>query len=238
MKNKIYVWDPLVRIFHWLLAIAFVTSYLSGEEHAEWHAYPGYLIIGLLAFRLLWGLVGTRHARFTDFVRPLSDTLAYLRGLLTGQSRRYLGHNPAGGLMVLALLASLSLTAGTGLWTYGLEGQGPLASVAATTEVVRPVNDDREDDHDEGQYYKAHEDDDIGEVYEREHGKAYAAHDEHDEHDEHDNEAAEWWEEIHEFFGKLTLLLVAGHLVGVLVSSLAHRENLVRAMITGYKGRR
>jgi cytochrome b len=109
------VWDPLVRVFHWSLAALFAVAYASGDEIERLHVAAGYAIAALVVLRVLWGFVGPAHARFADFVRPPREVLTYLRDVLTGRERRYLGHNPAGGIMVLALLLMLSGTAVTGV---------------------------------------------------------------------------------------------------------------------------
>jgi len=208
MKESIYVWDPVVRIFHWTLVLAFTISYLTGDELETIHAYSGYLILILIFIRVIWGLIGSKYARFSDFVKPVSEAFAYLRGLLTGNARHYTGHNPAGGLMVLALLGSISITGLTGLKTYGLEGHGPLATTSIETSINKTEIDS--DEHDE--------------------------HDEDDDHyDKHDDEESEVWEELHEFFANFTVLLVLLHVIGVYISALFHKENLISAMITGYK---
>jgi len=198
MSDRIYIWDRFVRVFHWTLAAAFCVAYASGEENASVHAYAGYLVLGLVASRIVWGLLGPRHARFASFVRGPAAVLGYLRGL-AGHAplERHLGHNPAGGWMVLALLACLTLTTVSGVVVYGIEGHGPLASLAAGTTAA--------------------------ETHTR------AAH--------RDDAAEEVWEEIHEAAANLTLGLVLLHVGGVAVSSLRHRENLVRAMFSGYKRR-
>ena len=90
-------------------------AYLTGDELTTIHIWSGYLIAGLLLVRLLWGFIGTKHARFRDFIYPPREVAAYLKSLVSGKSRRYLGHNPAGGVMVLLLLTSLVLTTGSGL---------------------------------------------------------------------------------------------------------------------------
>lgn len=133
--NDIVVWDPLVRIFHWSLVVSFTVAYLSGE--GEWlglHAWSGYIIGGLILFRLLWGMVGPQHARFADFVHTPATTLAYGRDLLRGKARRYLGHNPLGGAMTVALLVMLAIDTITGLLLYGAtEAAGPLAGLMVVT---------------------------------------------------------------------------------------------------------
>ena len=107
------VWDPLVRIFHWSLVTAFLTAWFA-EGGERVHDTAGYVVLGLVAVRVVWGLIGTRHARFTDFVPTPAGLLAYLRDLATGEAPRHLGHNPAGGAMIVALLAMVALTAGSG----------------------------------------------------------------------------------------------------------------------------
>lgn len=126
-NNQVKVWDPMVRIFHWTLVVAFLTAFLTEDEFLNLHVYAGYTVMGLLLFRLLWGFVGTRHARFSDFVRPPSVALTYLKELISFQAKDYLGHNPAGGLMIIALMISLLVTSISGLAIYGVEGFGPLA---------------------------------------------------------------------------------------------------------------
>lgn len=194
---EIPVWDPLVRLFHWTLVISFCAAYLSEGElfealqdrlSGEWlqlvHVWAGYLIAGMLLWRVVWGFVGPRHARFSDFVRGPRESFGYLKDALTLRAARYLGHNPAGGAMIVALLLSLAATIVTGLALYGADkAMGPLAALLvessdATIDAIK---------------------------------------------------------EAHEAATNCTLLLVAGHLLGVVWESLLHRENLVRAMISGRK---
>lgn len=111
---KVRVWDPLVRIFHWGLVGAFAVAWLTAEEVQTVHELAGYTVAGLVAFRLVWGLVGGRYARFAQFVKGPRATLSYLGDVSQGKERRYLGHNPAGAAMIVALLMTLSGTAFTG----------------------------------------------------------------------------------------------------------------------------
>ena len=130
LSSEVRVWDPLVRVFHWTLVVAFAVAYITEDEFLDLHVFAGYLVAGLITFRLLWGLVGSRHARFTDFIRRPSAVWAYIKSLVGGHPKRYLGHNPAGGAMVMALLVSLILTVVTGLAYYGAgEFSGPLATM-------------------------------------------------------------------------------------------------------------
>jgi cytochrome b len=164
------VWDPVVRVFHWSLVAAFATSWLTGDEVKSVHLASGYVIIGLLAVRLVWGLVGTKHARFSDFVHRPSTVLSYLRDVVRLKAARYLGHNPAGGAMILALLTGLAVACATGFMM--------------TTDAYWGV---------------------------------------------------EWVEDVHEAAANILIILVGLHLAGVALASVEHRENLVKAMITGWK---
>lgn len=105
--QTVRVWDPVVRIFHWGVAIAFLIACLTAEELDGIHRATGYLIAALLAVRVVWGLIGTKYARFIDFVRSPRTALEYLRQSRDGTAPRYLGHNPAGGLMAIALMGLL-----------------------------------------------------------------------------------------------------------------------------------
>jgi cytochrome b len=128
IPERIRVWDPLVRIFHWTLVGGFATAFIVEDDILGVHVWAGYLVLALIAVRLVWGVIGTRHARFSDFVRKPSDVLAYIRDALRLRAPRYLGHNPAGGAMVIALMAAVVLTGLSGLAVYGAEElSGPLA---------------------------------------------------------------------------------------------------------------
>jgi cytochrome b len=119
-RPRTLVWDAPVRVFHWLMVASFAVAWLSGDSE-RWklvHITAGYTMAGLVAFRVLWGLVGTRHARFADFVRGPRAVFSYLGSLVRRQPEHHTGHNPAGGLAVLALLALAVLTAATGWANY------------------------------------------------------------------------------------------------------------------------
>jgi cytochrome b len=113
------VWDLPVRIFHWLLVLAIIGAYVthqSGVEYFKYHLWCGYTVVVLVSFRILWGLVGTYHARFWNFVRGPIRTLRYGLASLRGQKFYYAGHNPLGAIMVLLLLAGLLIQSVTGLF--------------------------------------------------------------------------------------------------------------------------
>lgn len=164
------VWDPFVRFFHWSLVTLFVIAYATGDEIEKVHIAAGYAIAGLLALRIVWGFIGPRHARFADFVKSPREALSYLRDTLLFRARRYIGHNPAGGLMVIALIVMLAATS--------------LSGYLMTTNA----------------YW-----------------------------------GSKAMEEIHEALANATVALVALHVLGVLLASFTHRENLVKAMVTGRK---
>ncbi|OGB07979.1 MAG: cytochrome B [Burkholderiales bacterium RIFCSPHIGHO2_12_FULL_69_20] len=124
LKPNILVWDLPVRLFHWLLALSFAGAWITAESE-RWrllHVTLGYTLGGLLAFRVLWGLVGTRHARFSDFVRGPRAALRYLGGLLRGRPEPHVGHNPAGALAIVALMALGGLIVASGWANYNALG--------------------------------------------------------------------------------------------------------------------
>ena len=166
----ILVWDLPVRLGHWLMAGGFALAWLTAESET-WrlvHVLAGGMVVAVALFRLAWGLVGSRHARFGSFVRGPMAALGYLKSLATGRPQHWVGHNPAGGWAILALLALALLTGGAGWLSY-------------------------------------------------------------------QDLAGEWLEEVHEALASAMLAVVAIHQAGVAVGSLAHRENLPRAMVTGRK---
>ena len=170
MNERILIWDVPTRVFHWLLAATFAGSWLTGdsERWRDIHLLLGYSFAGLIAFRVVWGLVGTRYARFRSFLFRPGEVLTYARSLLSRSPRHYLGHNPLGSIVIFLMLGLGIVTAASG-WAYYAELGG------------------------------------------------------------------EWLEELHEGAAATMLALVFVHMAGVVVSSLLHRENLVRSMITGRK---
>jgi len=197
------VWDPLVRICHWSLVGLFAIAYLTGEGEGRnaLHIYSGYTVIGLVAIRILWGLIGSQHAKFKDFIFSPYAVIQYLRSVVRGDPKRYLGHNPAGGYMALLLLIMLLVVTATGLKAYGVKGYGPLAH---STRIAA-----------------------VSVASAGEHRKIAAS--------ETNNAEDEFWKEMHEAASNVTLFLIALHVLGVIASSVLHRENLAKAMITGEK---
>lgn len=128
-NTMVKVWDPLVRFFHWSLVITFFTAYITEDNYLILHTYAGYTVFGLILIRIIWGLIGTRHARFSNFVAPPRVAWQYLKDTLRLRAKRYLGHNPAAGMMIILLLLSLIITTVTGIATYGaVESSGPLGN--------------------------------------------------------------------------------------------------------------
>ncbi|MGL5012124.1 MAG: cytochrome b/b6 domain-containing protein [Paracoccaceae bacterium] len=168
-QRMVKVWDLGVRLFHWGLVAGVLAAYLS-EDSRSLHRIFGYIVMGLIAFRLIWGLVGTYHARFTSFVPGPVRLMRYLRDIAQRREARYLGHNPAGAAMIVALLLVLAGISATG-WMMGTDAW-------------------------------------FG---------------------------VEWVEHAHEWLVNGLIVLVLLHLGGVALASLRHRENLVKAMVTGLK---
>ncbi|HEX6958889.1 MAG TPA: cytochrome b/b6 domain-containing protein [Ferrovibrio sp.] len=129
MSRIIRVWDPLVRFGHWALVVLFIVAYVSEDDFLIVHSWAGYGIAAVVTIRIVWGFIGTPHARFSDFVYRPSAVFGYLRDLVSFRAKRYLGHSPAGGAMVVALLLSLAATTGTGMATFAVRYErGPLAT--------------------------------------------------------------------------------------------------------------
>lgn len=169
-SSLIRVWDIPTRLFHWSLVASFMTAFLTSESEKlrDIHVMAGYTIAGLIGFRLLWGIVGNRYARFSEFVPTQEKLLNYLKSLLTGKPQHFVGHNPAGAVAILLLLA-MGLASTVSGWV----------------------------------------------VYE--------------------DMGGHFVEELHEGAANFMLLIVGVHVMGVVVSSWLHRENLVKAMWTGNK---
>lgn len=168
-QGWLVVWDPFVRLFHWC-TVGLVAAAFASDGIRPVHDTAGYLVLALVLARLAWGLIGSPHARFSDFIASPGCVLRYLRALAAGGARRYLGHNPAGGAMIVALLTLLLITAGSG-WL-------------SETDAFFGIP---------------------------------------------------WVSHLHRRAADLLLVLAALHVLGVALSSLLHRENLLLAMITGQK---
>lgn len=120
-------WDPLVRVFHWSVAGFFGLAYVVDNDWPQLHSQAGYTVALLIAFRLVWGVIGSEHARFGHFIAGPRVTLTYVYRLLHGRPPRIRGHDPAGALMIVVLLVCLSITALSGMALFAMAGSGPLA---------------------------------------------------------------------------------------------------------------
>jgi cytochrome b len=146
--QTVKVWDPYVRFFHWTLVFCIIGQFITAEDFQNVHVILGYVIIGLLLSRILWGFVGTKHARFNDFLYRPGTTIRYLKSLFNGRPEHYIGHNPAGGLMTIVLLLSLLVTTFTGLMTLGSEGKGPFADTGTSVTQLAHADSDKHGDED------------------------------------------------------------------------------------------
>lgn len=134
-EQTITVWDPLVRLFHWSLVVSFAVAWLSADDLADLHEWAGYTAAALIALRLVWGVVGSNYAQFRQFVRSPGTIMNFVRALWRRQEPRYIGHNPLGSLMILALIAAMTITALTG-WMYTLDAFWGEEWVEETHEAV------------------------------------------------------------------------------------------------------
>lgn len=116
-RADLYVWDPLVRAGHWLLVVSVAAAWFTRHGGGVWHEITGYASLGIVGVRLLWGVYGTRYARFGEFVRGPRTTLRYVRRMMRASEPRHIGHNPLGGWMVIALVVTVMLVGLSG-WLY------------------------------------------------------------------------------------------------------------------------
>ena len=132
-SSTVKAWDPLVRVFLWSLVFFFLLAFITEDDWLNLHVQAGYAVTFLIGFRLLWGLVGTRTARFMSFVKSPKVMLTYFKEMLSLKTPHYLGHNPLGAAMVIALLLGVLLVSITGMATIANEGNGPLAGTFFST---------------------------------------------------------------------------------------------------------
>ncbi|PIE20413.1 MAG: branched-chain alpha-keto acid dehydrogenase subunit E2 [Neptuniibacter caesariensis] len=134
MASMIKIWDLPTRLFHWTLVALFAFLIISGksDDMMQWHFYAGYLVSGLILFRIIWGVLGTRYARFSSFKLNPTAVITYTKNLLKKQHTSYYGHTPAGSVMVVILLGSLALQLITGmLSTDDILWSGPFYSAVS-----------------------------------------------------------------------------------------------------------
>lgn len=168
--RRVMVWDPIVRVFHWTVALGVIANLTVLETARTPHVWVGYIVVAALVIRLVWGLIAGNHARFASFVPGPRGFLAYARLLTGGREPRYVGHNPAGAAMMVALMLLVVMVGSTG-WMMGLD-----------------------------RFW-----------------------------------GVPWVETAHGITANLILGAALLHVVGAIVESLRHRENLPWSMVTGYK---
>ncbi|MCK5002660.1 MAG: cytochrome b/b6 domain-containing protein [Gammaproteobacteria bacterium] len=162
-KNLIPVWDIFVRVFHWSLVLAFTIAYLTEDDFEDLHVYAGYVVLGLICYRVIWGFIGSSYARFSNFVYPISEVKSYLSSLLTRNPKHYLGHNPAGGMMIIALLVSLFAATISGLKIYGVQGYGPLANNGIDISIISEARAHGENKHEDDEEKEESEEEEFWE---------------------------------------------------------------------------
>ena len=129
-SDRVKVWDPFVRVFHWSLLAAFMTASFTEFDTLRLHVLAGYAVLALVALRVVWGFIGGGEARFASFVHHPREIVAHLKDVIRLKHKSYTGHNPAAGAMAITLLIFLLLTTLTGLLTYGAkEVSGPFAAL-------------------------------------------------------------------------------------------------------------
>ncbi len=145
--RAVRIWDLPTRLFHWLLVVLFAFSYISGEigdDMLRWHFLSGYAIMTLVLYRIVWGFVGSRTARFSDFIKGPGVTLHHLRDMFSTARSRDVGHNPLGGLMIVALLLLLLVQVITGLFAQDRNlNFGPLALLVSdkTSHFLKEIHE-------------------------------------------------------------------------------------------------
>lgn len=212
------VWDPIVRIGHWTMVITFTIAYFVEDEILRLHVWCGYVLGLVVAFRVFWGFVGPRRARFTDFMYRPWTSITYFLDLINLRSRRYVGYSPAGGVMIVTLLVMMGAIVCTGLMVFALEkNRGPLASFVNQPSAIAAGTDGASSGAAQGDQ------------------PAVVAAEWKKSDDPDARSRRRFWDRLHRRLSNITMLLIVLHIGGVILASYAHRENLVLAMFTGKK---
>ena len=148
-KEYIKVWDLIVRISHWSLVVFVLVAFLSGDEKSAIHIYSGYTVLGIITLRFVWGVIGGKYARFTNFIYPPTQVIQYMKELMQGSPKYYIGHNPAAGWMVIFLLIMLAFVCATGHMAYKIKGQGLSAQKFNIIKYAHADSDDDEEENNE-----------------------------------------------------------------------------------------
>ncbi|WP_252257558.1 cytochrome b/b6 domain-containing protein [Erythrobacter aurantius] len=203
-------WDPLVKITHWGVAAIVVCNALIVGEGSIAHIWAGYTLAGLLSLRLLWGVIGTRPARFASFPPSPSRALAHIRAIREGRREEHDSHNPLGALMAYAIWACIGVIVASGIAMAG----APPAIDASTTPAQIISGEAEEGEH--GEYREHGEDDEYGEGGEEDEGE-------------------EVLEEVHEIAVNLLYLLILLHIGGVAFETARSGKRTITAMLPGGK---
>ena len=160
-QKNVEVWDILIRVFHWSLMVSFIVAYLTRTGKNELHIYAGYTVLGLIIFRVVWGFIGSRHARFGNFVTSYSPVERYVKNLFSKKPKRYVGHNPLGGWMVIAMLITLFMLSYSGLKLHDIQsGGGPITMQMPS---INPISSAYAQD--DVEQFLIREKDEVGEDY-------------------------------------------------------------------------
>jgi len=181
--QRTLIWDLPTRLFHWTLASSFALTWLTseGDRWRSIHVFLGYLMLGLVVFRLIWGFTGSHFSRFSSFWFGPKEALDYLKQVTTRHAPRHVGHNPTGSLAIYILLVMSVAVGLTGVVTLGGDEQQGITAGWLSFAQVQTLK------------------------------------------------------QLHELGAIAMLLVVAGHIAGVVVESVLHKENLARAMVSGFK---
>lgn len=215
LNNQIPVWDLFIRIFHWSLVLLIFLAYTTADEKESLHRYIGYLVFGLVVSRLIWGFIGTKYALFSDFICSPVKGVTYIKELISGKPKYYIGHNPAAAWMIIFFLLCSVVVCLSGYMAYANKEMNPLSGFNASSVLVTNAYADGHEREGHGYKHKLRE----------KHGKG----------DRGGGERDGFWSELHEVSAQIMIFLIVMHIVGVAVSSRLHNENLIRSMINGKK---
>jgi cytochrome b len=181
--HRILIWDLPTRLFHWTLAASFALAWFTseGDQWRAIHVFLGYLMLGLVGFRVVWGFAGSHFSRFASFWFTPKEAIGYVKQVFNSNAPRFVGHNPAGSLAIYILLAMTVVVGFTGIVTLGGDEQQGIAAGWFTFGQIQTLK------------------------------------------------------KLHELCAILMLLVVGGHITGVAVESVLHKENLAQSMVAGYK---
>lgn len=232
-------WDPIVKLTHWGIVLGVIGNALVTEEGSGWHIWVGYALAGLLGLRLLWGLIGSREARFSAFPPSPGRAIDHLGEIGRGEVTRHASHNPLGALMVYAIWATLLVISASGIAMSGPPPADPAAvegrEHGEEGEKGEDEDEDREDreERDEVRAPAAAKADPAAAVTLPAVAPVAAEPAEAGEAGGEADEGEEWLEEMHEIAVNLLYVLIALHLMGVVFETRRSGREIVRAMLPG-----